>query len=102
MILSKLTGSSITDLIIDVPPKGISNQSAELFAINNTNGISIKQVKSQENSGIFTCVLTTPSLGFDENVFSVGEEVFVEGIQKFSTTGDGFNSSDYGYEFLKW
>jgi len=101
VIEAKLTGNSITDLIIDVPPKGISDQSAELFAINNTNGISITKVESQENSGIFTCILTTPSLGFDENVFSVGEEVFVEGIQKSSTTGDGFNSSDYGYKFFK-
>ena len=72
VIEAKLTGNSITDLIIDVPPKGISDQSAELFAINNTNGISITKVESQENSGIFTCILTTPSLGFDENVFFCG------------------------------
>jgi len=101
VIEAKLTGNSITDLIIDVPPKGISDQSAELFTINNTNGISIIKVESQENTGIFTCVITTPSLGFDQDVFSVGEEVFVEGIQKSSTTGDGFNSSDYGYKFFK-
>ena len=101
VIEAKLTGNSVSELIIDVPPKGISDQSAELFAINNTNGISIKKVNSEENTGIFTCILTTPSLGFDENVFSVGEEVFVEGIQKSSTTGDGFNSSDYGYKFFK-
>ena len=34
VILSKLTGNSITDLIVDIKPKGISDQSAELFAIN--------------------------------------------------------------------
>jgi len=101
VIRTEITGNSITNLIIDVLPKGISDQSAELFTVNNTNGISIKQVNSEENSGIFTCILTTPSLGFDEDVFSVNEEVFIEGIQKSSTTGDGFNSSDYGYKFLK-
>ena len=36
-----LSGSSIVDVSIDVPPKGISDQSAENFSINNTNGVSV-------------------------------------------------------------
>jgi len=60
----------------------------------------VKQVQSS-NTGIFTCILTTPSAGFSTDVFAVNDEVFVEGIQKYSTTGDGFNSSDYGYKFFK-
>ena len=94
-----LTGNSITNLNIEVPPKGISDQSAELFAISNTNGVSITKVDSS-NTGIFTCTLTTPSLGFTTTPFAVNDEVFVEGIQKYSTSGDGFNSSDYGYKFF--
>ena len=95
-----MTGNSITELDLVVLPKGISDQSAELFTVNNTNGISVKQVQSS-NTGIFTCILTTPSAGFSTDVFAVNDEVFVEGIQKYSTTGDGFNSSDYGYKFFK-
>ena len=94
-----LTANSITELKIVVSPKGISDQSAELFAINNTNGISIKQVQSS-NTGIFTCVLTTPLAGFSADVFAVNDDVFVEGIEKFGTNGNGFNSSDYGYKFF--
>ena len=99
-IIPIIIGNSITNLIVDVFPKGISDQSAELFTINNSNGISIKEVESS-SIGIFTCSLTTPLSGFSTDVFTVGEEVFVEGIQKFGTTGDGFNSSDYGYKFFE-
>ena len=94
-----LTANSITGLNIDVPPKGISDQSAELFTVNNTNGISIKQVQSS-NTGIFTCILTTPPAGFSTDTFAVNDKVFLEGIQKYSASGDGFNSSDYGYKFF--
>ncbi len=94
-----LTANSITELKIDVSPKGISDQSAELFAVNNTNGISVKQVQSS-NTGIFTCILTTPLAGFSTDIFAVNDDVFVEGIEKFGTNGNGFNSSDYGYKFF--
>jgi hypothetical protein len=100
LIRPEITGNSITNLIIEVPPKGISDQSAEFFAINNTNGVSIKKVESS-NSGIFTCSITTPLSGFSTDLFSSGEKVFIEGIQKFSVDGDGFNSSDYKYEFFE-
>ena len=94
-----LSGSSIIDVSIDVPPKGISDQSAEIFAVNNTNGVSVTQVLS-DNTGIFTCVLTTPSAGFTTDVFAVNDEVFVEGITKYSSDGTGFNASDYGFKFF--
>ena len=99
LITPILTANSITELKIDVSPKGISDQSAEIFTINNTNGISIKQVQSS-NTGIFTCVLTTPTAGFSTDVFAINDDVFVEGIEKFGTSGEGFNSSDYGYKFF--
>ena len=96
-----LSGSSIVDVSIDVPPKGISDQSAEIFAVNNTNGVSVTKVLS-DNTGIFTCVLTTPSAGFTTDVFAVNDEVFVEGITKYSSDGTGFNASDYGFNSLQY
>ena len=100
LIIPEITGSSITSLIVDILPKGISDQSAELFTVDNTNGVSIKEVQSS-NTGIFTCIITTPLAGFSTDVFTSGEKVFIEGIEKFSVTGDGFNSSDYGYKFFE-
>jgi hypothetical protein len=94
-----LLGNSISEVIISNQPKGISDESAKLFAVNNTNGISIKQVESS-STGIFTCIITTPSGGFSQEPFNNGDEVFIEGIQKYGSSGDGFNSSDYGYEFF--
>ena len=100
LLKSVLNGNSISNVLIEVSPKGISDESAELFTVNNTNGISIREVKSSA-TGIFTCVLTTPISGFSIDPFAVGDEVFIEGIQKYSSAGDGFNSADYGYKFFK-
>jgi hypothetical protein len=100
---AKLSGNSVDSVSIVQQPKGLPETTVQLFTTNNTNGISIQQVQSS-SSGIFTCFITTPTLGFSTFVpypFSVGDKVFVEGIQKFSTEGTGFNSEDYGYEFFK-
>lgn len=96
---AKLSGNSIDSVSIIQQPKGLPETSVQLFSINNTNGISIQKVESS-SSGIFTCFITTPTLGFSTAPFSNGDKVFVEGIQKFSTEGTGFNSEDYGYEFF--
>ena len=48
-------------------------------------------------SGIVTCFLTTPLLGFSTSVFNVGDEIFVENVKTLGD-GDGYNSSDYLYE----
>jgi hypothetical protein len=99
---AKLSGNSIDSVSIIQQPKGLPETSVQLFTTNNTNGISIQKVESS-SSGIFTCFITTPTIGFSTFVpypFSVGDKVFVEGIQKFSTEGTGFNSEDYGYEFF--
>jgi hypothetical protein len=96
---AKLSGNSIDSVNIIQQPKGLPEKTIQLFTTNNTNGISIQQVQSS-SSGIFTCFITTPTLGFSTAPFSNGDKVFVEGIQKFSTEGTGFNSEDYGYEFF--
>ena len=99
ILRANLNGTAIVSVSIESEPKGISNESAEIFSVNNTNGVSIKKVLSN-STGIFTCVLTTPSLGFSTDPFSIGDEIFVEGIQQYSSVGDGFNSEDYGYKFF--
>ena len=102
--VATLTGTSVQSVSVDAEPLGLPDAGVELFATDNTNGISIQQVVSA-NSGIFTCHITTPTnngvTGFSSQPFNIGDKVFVEGIQKYSTNGDGFNSSDYGYRLLE-
>tara|TARA_B100000902_G_scaffold177822_1_gene171221 strand:+ start:1887 stop:13907 length:12021 start_codon:yes stop_codon:yes gene_type:complete len=99
ILKANLTGNSITDVEIIQPPKGLPSKSVEIFAEENTNGISIQRI-SQQSDTKFICKLTTPVLGFSTGAFNVGDEVFIEGIQKVGAAGSGFNSSDYGYQFF--
>jgi hypothetical protein len=92
-----LSGNAISSVNIVQEPKGLPETTVQLFTTNNTNGISIQKVESS-SSGIFTCFITTPVNGFITDPFVVGDQVFVEGIQKIN--GSGFNSEDYGYQFF--
>jgi len=94
-----LSGNVISSVNITQKPKGLPETTVKLFATNNTNGISIQRVESS-SIGIFTCAITTPSLGFSVAPFNIGDKVFVEGIQKIGIGGSGFNSKDYGYQFF--
>ena len=102
LIEPKITGSAISSLDIKIQPKGLPDETVEVFATNNNNGVAIEKVESS-NTGIFTCTISTPGIGntFNTPPFAVGDEVFIEGIIKYSSDGDGFNSSDYGYKFFK-
>jgi hypothetical protein len=85
-----LSGNTINSVNIIQKPKGIPETAVRLYATNNTNGISIQKVESN-STGIFTCSITTPTLGFSTFVpypFSVKDKVFVEGIQKSSIEGN--------------
>ena len=73
-------------------PKGLPDKTVELFTVDNTNGISIQRVV-QETDTRFVCRITTPALGFSTSAFSVGEKVYIEGVQKVGAAGSGFNSS---------
>jgi len=88
LLTPTLTGSSINSVKIESEPKGIPDNSVEIFTVNNSNGVTIQKMQSSR-SGIFTCEITKPDGGIQ---FNVGEEVFIEGIQKESIDGTGFNS----------
>ena len=94
-----LSGNSIDSINIVQYPKGLPETTVKLVAENNTNGISIQKVESS-SSGIFTCFITTPILGFNNSPYNVGDKVFIEGIQEEESDGSGFNSKDYGYQFF--
>ena len=94
-----LRGSSLQDVKIVVAPKGLDPVTHEIFTLNNSNGSTIKSVGFNSGVGIVTCTLVTPILGFSTAPFTVGEEIFVEGIQRYDDSGTGFNSDDNGFKF---
>ena len=99
ILSASIVGNSISSVDVLQSPKGLPDKSTELFTVENTNGISIQRV-IQETDTRFVCRITTPALGFSTSSFSVGEKVFIEGIQKVGAAGSGFNSEDYGYKFF--
>ena len=100
LLKATLTGPAVGDVEVVVAPSGLPELPVELFTTNNTNGIGIKTVTSN-NTGIFTCYITTPSTGYSPLPFTVGDEVFIENMVKVGTAGTGFNSVDLGYRFPK-
>ena len=98
LLRANVSGSSIVSVTIENDPKGLPINPVTIRAINNSNGVSIDTIQS--SSGIVTCFLTTPIAGFTSAPFSIGDKIFTEGIQKSGSSGDGFNSSDYGYQFF--
>lgn len=92
-------GSILSVDIIDLP-KGLSETPVTIKAVNNTNGVSIQSLQ-YSSSGIVTCFLVTPLNGFPVEPLSNGDKIFIEGIQKGSSEGTGFNSEDYNYDFFE-
>ena len=97
---SVLLENSILSVNVIEAPVGLPDNPVTIRTTNNTNGIVITDVLSN-NTGIFTCRIATPTPVFPVNPFAENDKVFIEGIQKVGTAGSGFNSSDYGFNLLK-
>ena len=85
LLRASLAGPAVSNVDVVVSPSGLPETQVELFTVNNTNGIGIQTVGSN-NSGIFTCHITTPSAGYAVQPFKVGDEVFIEGVTPVSYT----------------
>ena len=96
---SKLRGSTIETIDVLSKPAGLPSIPVTIRTVNNSNGVSVSLVESS-SSGIITCTLSTPLSGFGTDPFTIGDSIWVEGIQKSGVEGTGFNSSDYGYQFF--
>jgi len=99
LLSSQLSSNSIRSVEVVRKPKGLSYSNNEIYAVNNTNGVGINTVISS-TSGIITCYLMTPILGYSTPPFTVGDQIYVEGIENKDSTGTGFNSQDCGYKFF--
>ena len=102
LILAKMQGAALASVEIVESPKGLSEIRSEIYSTNNSNGVGVNSIFSSQ-AGVVTCVLSTPIAGFTAETapFSIGDYVFVEGVSLASTTGTGFNSSDYSYNFFE-
>ena len=99
ILTTEVQSSSVSSVNIFEQPSGLNFNSKSLFAVKNSNGVGISTIQTSL-SGIVTCFLTTPLLGFSTSIFTVGEQIFVEGITKNGIGGSGFNSEDYGFRFF--
>lgn len=81
------------------PIYGLKSDPHKIIAVNNSNGVGISSLVTS-NTGVATCTLSTPILGFSSPLFEQGDDIFVEGIE-LSDNGTGYNSSDYDYRFFK-
>ena len=100
LLKASLVGQSIDSISIIEKPVGLPDGDVQLFSVNNSNGVSILKVTSSNNTS-FICHITTPTLNSDFRPFESGDKVFIEGIEKSSSDGTGFNSEDYNFNFLK-
>ena len=98
VLKAKIQGSSIDEIEILETPVGLNEVTNLVFAENGDNGIGINSCFSN-TTGIVTCFLATPIVGFAAAPFAVGDKVFVEGIVNILNEGDGFNSADNKYNF---
>ena len=113
-----LPNQTISDVEIIAPINGLDSTNHRVVAINNSNGVGINSVilAPYPNAGVITCFIETPTNGFVEEPFAIGDEVFVEGLLRIgeagigatqggittntTITGDGFNSEDHNYNFF--
>lgn len=99
-LIAKAPNGSISEIVQLAPIFGLDSEPHKIITINNSNGVGIVSMVSGP-TGIATCVLKTPILGYNQAPFSVDDRVFVEGIEMSSPDGSGFNSSDYNYQLFK-
>ena len=97
-----LQGSGVSNVQIISGGSNLRSGDNKIVAINNSNGVGVNSV-SLLPAGVVTCVLATPTLGFTTATapFAVNDFVYAENISLASTTGTGFNSQDYSYNFFK-
>ena len=95
-----LGNANVERVTIEIPVNGLPSTPVIVKAVDNSNGIIIDRIESSR-SGILTCLIKTPILGFVSDPFTVNEEVFLENIEVVPNSGIGFDSENHGYQFFK-
>ncbi len=98
-LLPVAPNTTISDIEQIAPIRGMESEPHRIVAVNNSNGVGISSIVSG-SSGVATCTLKSPVLGFTTALFADGDEIFVEGIDLLGS-GQGYNSENYNYRFFK-
>ena len=96
---ANLTASSVSDIKVLTSGSNFRASDNRIVAINNSNGVGI--ISATYSDPNVTLRLKTPAGGFTTSLpipFIVGDKIFVENVGV--STGSGYNSSDYRYEFF--
>ena len=95
----ELQSTTVSNVVIEVTPTGLSKNVHELYTTDNTNGIPILFVENDQ-SGTVTYVIQTPIAGYSVQPFQTGDRVFVENIIPLvEGEKSNLNSSEIGYRF---
>lgn len=103
-----LSGTSVGEVIVTNVGRGFNEvpNPPRIIATRNTNGIGI--VSTSSNGDTNTLQIVQPTNGWladgTDFPFSVGEQIFVEGVGTAQTTftqGGGYNSEQYEYRFFE-
>ena len=98
-LLANLTASSVSDVKVLTSGSNFKATDNRIVSINNSNGVGI--ISATYSDPNVTLRLKTPEGGFTTSLplpFAVGDKIFVENVGV--STGSGYNSSDYRYEFF--
>lgn len=95
---AKLSGNIVSEVNILKNTKTLYGL-PKIIAINNNNGIGITNLTYNSNTKIVTVDLASGFSTARDFPFAVGSKIFVEGIG-ITSTGGGYNSSQYGYELF--
>ena len=82
-LIAYAPNGSISEIEQIAPIPGLQSEPHKIIAINNSNGVGIVSMVSGP-TGIATCVLKTPILGYTSPQFAVNDRIFVEGIEMAS------------------
>jgi hypothetical protein len=98
-----IKNGSIDEIELVNPSSGLLSTDDKIVFTENNNGVRILGLSTSANSNgvLVTLTLETPITGYTTSnplPFSIGDNVFVD---KVSSIGNGFNSSDYDYNFFE-
>ena len=77
--------------------KGLYNVTPRIIPINNSNGLGISSITYNSSTKIVTAFFTKQFSDPGTFPFSIGENIFVEGVSVLNSSDKGFNSKNYNY-----
>jgi hypothetical protein len=96
VILNFDFGKSFVDIIQNT--KGLYNATPRIVSINNSNGLGISSVSYNNSNKNVTVFFTKQFSDLSNFPFSVGDNVYIEGISILNPNDKGYNSDQYNYK----